>query len=267
MRRLCQIACTGLILCIGGLGFASESVASNGPSHHLGYILSADATQYRDDSLVPMRFSGGGGNIGLGWTFRRHRVQLAVNIGLGASYVTERMGNPGLVLPLWCQMSGYRLGFARWEHMTMHLGMFWRSRITQAMLYSWDDAHFYFLASHVAGPSARIEWPLPKNKKLIGAIYLPMLGIIGRPPAQRFVKQEIPNWDFLIVKPHENMELATFAIYRSVAADVGVMWEGKRSTMTFAYEFDFEYSNHPDTVYYLVHRLVFTQFIGIGGDS
>lgn len=244
---------------------ASTSGSKKSATHFLEYSAGVDAPQFRDDLLVPMRFSGLGVRLGIGWQYDGRLLLWRAKGGIGASYLRERLGNQGVLIPIWFQLSGYRRAFSHWRNATLHLGVTWQSRITSAMLTAWDDAHLYYLASHVVGPGTTVEWSLPKDKKLTWHVHWPLLGMICRPPEERFVKQEDINADHLFVKSHAHRSWATFGNYRTIGTELGIQWKAKRSRMRLSFEFDYEYTHFSKPLHSLSHRLVFTQQIAIGG--
>ncbi len=232
--------------------------------HSIGYNVHLDVLQLREDLLVPIRFTGPQLGLSPDWIYRGQNFWFWLNIGVAFAYLEERFDNPAMALSTWARTAiAFRVHGSpatKWE-----LGALWRSRITDAMLISWDDAHVYALASHVIGPIARFRWTGFRRTDVIIELTLPLVGLVGRTEELRYSKQEYPNGRYLYAEPHKQLFFAILPDYLSVELSIGARWKLRRSSLGLSYVLDFEREGRPRPFARLSHGLVLTQEFNLGG--
>ena len=258
-----------LVLSAGGRdtfadGREGDAPRPGAPAHFLGYGVSVDAMQAREDLLVPQRFVGPQLAASLRWTCEIPAARFGAALGASFSYMFEDHGQPGVTVSTWARLEAV-FRFAPIAHHRVELGGLWRSRVSDGFYPSWDDAHFYVLASHVIGPSLRYAWTGLDKLDIIADLRLPFFGFNGRSMDLRTRKQEYPNGRFLFAEPHENLLLAAPPEYLSLEFEVGARWHLRRSRLRLSYVLDFEREARPRPVARLSHCLVLTQEFGLGG--
>ncbi len=232
--------------------------------HSLGYEAHLEVLQLREDLLVPMRFTGPQLGLSLDWFYHARNFWFWLNIGAAFAYLQERLENPAMALSTWARLAMvfrvHESSKNEWD-----LGASWRSRVTAAMLVSWDDAHIYALASHMLGPVARFQWTGLGRTDILIELTLPLLGFVGRTEEIRYSKQEYSNGRYLYAEPHKQLFFASLPNYWSVELTLGARWKLRRSNLRLSYVLDFEREARPRPFARLSHGLVLAQEFSLGG--
>ncbi len=133
---------------------------------------------------IPKNWSGPGGGVQIACCYKNESWSLASQLGLSLSYLEERFGNGGALLTPSLLLEGYSRILEKGT-LSIELGGVLRSRISDTYLFSWDEAYLYYLASHMIGPAATLEWKGFQKSTLILGLRLPSLGFVGRPYDER----------------------------------------------------------------------------------
>lgn len=246
-------------------GAAAERAASeegfNG--HHFSYGISLCHDQAREDLLVPFRWAGVGVGIPVAWSFVGETWTLGTELRLAVSYLEERYGNGGFIAtPEFLFECSGRI----WERgpLDFELGAVLRFRINDEELFSWDDAHLYYLASHMIGPEAVLEWDRLNKSILYLRLGLPFIGFVGRPEEKRFVKQELGSVGVYFTEPNRNLEFATLPDYTSFELAIGITRLLRRSALKLEYVLDYERYSEPIPFTRLTNSMMFSHDIRLG---
>jgi hypothetical protein len=230
----------------------------------LTYGIMAYHDQAREELLVPMRWGGPGGGIQIAWGYRGEAWSFDMQLGLSLSYLEEHYGNGGALLTPSLLLEGYGR-FVEKGPLSIDLGVVLRSRISDAYLFSWDDAHLYYLASYMLGPALSLEWAGYKKSIVTFGMRLPSLGFVGRPHDERFVKQDgTDHVGFYFSEPNSNLVFAAPPGYFSFEFSVGFRWPVKRSHIRLEYVLDYERYTEPRTFTRLRNAVVFSHDIALG---
>ncbi len=223
--------------------FTALALYPNSFEFSYGIITCHD--QAREELLVPMRWSGLGGGLQIAWGYKGEGWSLVTQLGLSLSYLEERFGNGGAILTPSMRLEGYGCILEKGP-LSIDLGAVLRSRITDTYLFSWDDAHLYYLASHMLGPAATLKWDGFDKYIMTFGIRLPFIGIVGRPEDERFVKQDGINYlGFYFSEPNSNLTFASLPSYLSFEFLFGIEWPLKRSHLRLEYILDYERYTEP----------------------
>ena len=246
-------------------GAAAEQAAKeerfNG--HHFSYGISLCHDQAREDLLVPFRWAGVGVGIPVAWSFVGEILTVGTELKLALSYLEERYGNGGFIATPEFLFEWYgRI----WERgpLDFALGAVLRFRINDEELFSWDDAHLYYLASHMIGPEAVLEWDRLNKSILYLRLGLPFIGFVGRPEEKRFVKQELGSVGVYFTEPNRNLEFATLPDYTSFELAIGITRLLRRSALKLEYVLDFERYSEPVPFARLTNSIMFSHDIKLG---
>ena len=209
-----------------GLGFAipqpamaaGEEVPASRHALGVGAGLRGDAV--REDLVVPLTFSGPGvrllalyrGWIGPGL--------LTVRADVGLAFLFNRYGHIAATLDYSAE--------AAWTARVLR-GMGWHLSLGPVValdsrvnyLYSWDDAHGYWLGSQWLGPMLRHARRLSDRWQLESSASLALLGFEGRPPAYRYNKQDaLTHVDYFFSQPQQSERFVTLADLQVLRIDV-----------------------------------------------
>jgi hypothetical protein len=246
-------------------GAATEQAAEEErfAGHHFSYGLFLCHDQAREDLLVPMRWVGVGAGIPVAWSFVGDFWTFSAEIRLSLSYLEERYGNGGAIATPALLFEGTGRIWERGS-LSFDLGAVLRFRINDQGLFSWDDAHLYYLASHMLGPTAVLEWDCLTKSVPYLRLSLPLIGFAGRPEEDRFIKQELGSLGVFFTEPNSNLKFATLPSYFSFELSVGIARLLRRSTLRLEYVLDYERYSKPQPFTRLTNTIVFVHDIKPG---
>lgn len=186
MRRRRFVTTIGILL------FALGQPRAHGESeshHTLGVGMGLRGDVVRDDLLVPLAFAGPGLQL---QGFYRGWVGpgvLTTRADLGFAFLFNRYGHQAGTLTYSADAAWTftALRASTW-HVALGPALALDSRIS--LLFSWDDAHAYWLGSQWLGPAARFMSRLTGTWRMEASAALALLGFEGRPPSYRYKKQE-----------------------------------------------------------------------------
>jgi hypothetical protein len=225
------------------------------------YGFTAYHDQAREELLVPMRWSGPGGGIQIALCYQGDTWSFATELGLSLSYLEERFGNGGALMTPSLLLEGYGRIVEKGP-LSINLGTLLRSRISDAYLFSWDDAHLYYLSSHMLGPTATLEWNGFDKSMVTLGMRLPSLGFVGRPHEQRFIKQDgINHIGFYFSEPNSHLAFAMPPSYYAFELSCGIEWPTRRSHMRLTYILDYERYTEPRSFTRFRNAIVFSHDI------
>jgi|GEM_PF-3412204 len=211
------------ITCTSAAAKASDQGVARPEAGHtliLGAGLRGDAV--REDLIVPLTFSGPGLRLLLAYRGRLGPGLLAVSGDVGMSMLWNRYGHPGATLDhnVDAAWTGRVLRGMSW-HLEMGPQIALDSRFNY--LFSWDDAHGYWLGSQWLGPAFRWEGRLTDRWRLESRASFAVLGFEGRPPVYRYHKQETrADPTYFFTQPNSSEKFVTLTDLQVVRLDVAV---------------------------------------------
>jgi hypothetical protein len=176
----------------------------------------------REDLLVPLAFAGPGlqlhgfyrGWVGRGVVSARADVALA--------FLFNRFGHPGATLTWGTDVAWtFNVLYADAWHLEVGPALAFDNRTS--LLFSWDDAHAYWLGSQWLGPAARTLRRLTDTWRLEASAAMALLGFEGRPPRYRYNKQEASyHVDYYFTVPEQSEKFVMLNDLQVVRLDVAV---------------------------------------------
>lgn len=152
-------------------------------AHALGVSLGVAGRGVRDDLLTPLAFGGGGLDLGVRYAGHVGPGLLEGALDAGLVMMVERHGNGGAAID-WNLVARYLFpagAFAVGPSFGLDHDVYY--------LYSWDNAHGYWLGARWIGVSARVNVALGDAAlDLAGDVAL--AGFFSRPPEYRLEKQD-----------------------------------------------------------------------------
>jgi hypothetical protein len=174
------------------------------PRHALGAGVGLRADVVREDLVVPLGFAGPGLRLLPSYRGRVGPGVLAARADLGLAFLFNRYGHIAATLDYGAE-AAWTVTVRRRENWHLALGpaLALDSRVNY--IYSWDDAHVYWLGSEWLGPAARYGRHLNDRWRLEAGATLALLGFEGRPPTNRYNKQEAsPHLGYFFTQPHRS---------------------------------------------------------------
>jgi hypothetical protein len=190
--------------------------------HALGVSLGARADTVRDDLLVPLTFAGPGIGVALSYRGAIGPGELVARADVGFSYVANRYGHGGATLDWGADAAWtvpiYRLPTSYWA---LGPAVVLDSRLS--VIYSWDDAHAYWLGTEWLGPQLRYGQRLSETWSLESSLTFALAGFERRPPAYRYRKQDLrPGAGYLLGRPLASQDGVTTLDLQAVRLEVGL---------------------------------------------
>jgi hypothetical protein len=225
MTRPCPLLRSALA--VGSCLLVSSVALADGPSapepRHaiaVGAGLWGDAV--REDLLVPLTFSGPGLRLMVGYRGQIGPGLLAISGDVGMAVLWNRYGHMGAGVDHDVD--------AAWT-LRVFRALSWQLALGPAValdshfnyIFSWDDAHAYWLGSQWLGPALRSEGRVSDRWRWEARASFALLGFEGRPPAYRYHKQETrPSVTYFFTRPNSDEAFVTIADLQVVRADVAV---------------------------------------------
>ncbi len=196
------------------------------PRHALAVGLGLRADAVREDLLVPLTFSGPGVRLMVGYRGEVGPGMLAANGDLGFAFLLNRYGHQAAAIEHNLDAS-WTVPFRRTTVSHWALGPMVAAEGHFNYIYSWDDAHPYWLAAQWLGPAVRYGRALSERWRLESRAALAVLGFEGRPPTYRYRKQEMrPSVTYPFTQPYGPESFVTVADLQAVRFDLALRRTG-----------------------------------------
>ena len=201
--------------------------------------LLAAYDQFRDDALIPLRWSGPAAGLSVGWGRASGPVRHAFSLTVPASFLHNRFDDPGYAL-------GIEISYT-FDHMvasdlaagSAYLGLRAGWDLHDGFYESWDDEHIYWLNVYSVGPRALWSRPLGETTRISATLDVPLVAVVGRPPAQRLTKTDrLASPLFHLTEPHKDLTFATVWDYPAtrVGLSLARRWGGSWLVITYGLE-------------------------------
>jgi hypothetical protein len=208
-----------LVLCAARPAVADDAAP---PRHAVAASAGMRGDSVREDLVVPLTFSGPGVRFSAGYRGELGPGLLAANGEMGMAFLWNRFGDQAVAIDhdvdvAWT-VPVRRTGTSHWAVGPM-IALDGRFNY----LFSWDDAHAYWLAAQWLGPAARYGRRLGERWRLEARASLALVGWEGRPPTYRYRKQETrPSVTYPFTQPYGAESFVTPADLQLVRLDVAV---------------------------------------------
>lgn len=172
------------------------------------YGLRPELIQIRDDTLRPLRWTGGTLGLVLGLDVYRASGRHRADVDLAFGPVFNRYGHVGVVFEQGLHYA-YVHRVAQGRPFDVLVGGAYRYHSLDAVYADWDDSFMYWFTMHTLAPAVAFEArPSPLSDVLV-SIELPLVGIVSRPPEERIYKVDPMNqpWRWFELT-HQDSELA-----------------------------------------------------------
>ena len=206
---------------------ATAVVASR---NFLGVTGEAGLVSFREDLLVPLSFSGPGFALGGSFAHRSDGSLLDLDLSMRISYGINRFDHEAISLStrirsawLWNIRSGGRLG-------ELWIGAVLPFRINDMYIFSWDDAHMYWITSYGMGPAIQWRSHYSSETTIAVGMDLPVVHLVSRPPSYRFDKQDGMNrFFFWLGHPQRSFQLEPIGSYTAITLHGTMEWRSAES--------------------------------------
>jgi hypothetical protein len=236
------------------------------PAAPIGFALGVTlgANLLRDDLLVPFRWTGPLVGLSASGSFMTGRVRHRPEISLSVTSATNRHGNAALAVDIG---GGYRLLFDRLVGLAggaFEPGVLIFYRQHNALLWSWDDAHDYWLNGFGIGPALAWRRVLSDRTTFCVEAGGSLLAFASRPPEYRRNKQDrLETVGFYFIENFRDLEVSLPDRYQ--AADVRAGFETRvgRGLIAAGYRFDLLRATWPEPGVALLHGAWFRWHPGV----
>lgn len=172
--------------------------------------------------MVPLTFSGPGARLLLGYRGAVGPGTLAVRGDMGMAFLFNRFGHQAATIDYGVEASfTARVFRGRDWHLALGPAVALDNRVSY--LYSWDDAHGYWLGSQWLGPSMRFAGRLSDAWRIESGASLALLGFASRPPSYRYNKQDgMERLGYYFDRPTSNETFVSLADLQVLRVDAAV---------------------------------------------
>lgn len=218
----------------------------------LGVAFGAD--QLRDDLLVPFRWTGPLVGLTAGGSFLTGRVRQQPELSLSVTSATNRHGNAALAVDIG---AGHRLLLDRSIRLVggaFEPGVLVFYRQHNALLWSWDDAHDYWLNGFGIGPA--LAWRRSLSDRSTFGIEAAgsLLAFASRPPEYRHNKQDrLETVGFYFIENFRDLRVSLPDKYQAADLRAGIEWRAGQGTIAAGYRLDLLRATWPEPGVALLH--------------
>lgn len=246
-----------------------DSVPAAAPSARAsvtyGFVAAHD--QVREELLAPLRWGGAGGGVHAAWRREAGAGRHTLSLTAPATVLSNRFGDEGIGLSPRVEYSYVReVAGVRPLGGTLRAGVQAGWSMYAGYYGSWDEEHAYWLTATSLGP--RVEWSrqVARGTSLEGAVSVPALALVSRPPLHRRNKiDDLTRPLFYLFGTHRDARLAAFPDLAALRAEVAVERGTGRTRLVVGYELESVSHDRPDAIRRLAGRLVVARRVAIGG--
>jgi len=190
------------------------------PRHALAIGAGLRGDAVREDLVVPLTFSGPGVRLLAAYRGWVGPGLLSARGDLGLAFLFNRFGHIAATLDYNAEVAWTTrvLRGVGW-HLSLGPAIALDSRVNY--LYSWDDAHGYWLGTEWLGPMVRHTRRVSDRWRLEAGTSLALVGFEGRPPSYRYNKQDaLTHVDYFFTQPQRSERFVTLADLQVLRIDV-----------------------------------------------
>ncbi|MFC1547223.1 hypothetical protein ACFL5M_01725 [Candidatus Neomarinimicrobiota bacterium] len=229
---------------------AGQENAIRYPIHHIGYEIGLELASLREDLLVPLGFHGPGLSVGFRYAIDAGQFRFYMPLHLKLDYVRNRYSHDGVALSLDLRPSLTVELFETQELGKFGAGICLPVEMNNIYLFSWDEAHLYWLSTQSLGIALDWRKELRRDREANVQILLPILTGLSRPPTYRYTKQEaMDDLSFHFTKTHENIKWYGPDDYHSVFIRFQLTKTNPRGLTMLGMEFEYERFDLPKKIY------------------
>jgi hypothetical protein len=201
----------------------------------IGYMVSIDRPAIRDGLLVPLSFSGAGLGLGIDSRLQGEFWAGGASFNMVMGYVWNRYDHGGVIWPI-----DFKIYAARQIYSIAEKGCFEiRIPVTLSQrdyyIFSWDDAHLYWLTAHWSGIGLGYHVPISTMWKLSAFVQTPLFSFVARPPDYRYNKQDaLKRISFYFSKTQEGLTFTLPDQFRGIDADLTIGRSLKRTYLSIS---------------------------------
>lgn len=210
-------------------------ISGAGATVSTGYFANLNNYVIRDDYLVPLKFSGIGIDLGAELQWQKNRWSGNGLLSAGIGYIQNRFGHGGV--PLSVSLKGHIAGevYKSPSAGTFSISLPLNAGFNDYYMFSWDDAHLYWMTAHWAGLGIKYGRELSRNYKLSSWVSTPLLSLVGRPPEFRYNKQDaLRQFSFYFTETEKNLTVEFPDKFRGIDAGLTIERPLKKSAASLS---------------------------------
>lgn len=245
---------------------AGNPAGADRPAPAWAFRLRTDVALYRmrDDLLAPLRYAGPALGFRLAVERRTANAEQEAHLRFGIAAGLNRYRHGAFAVPISGSYTYLRpLDLARGRAFSALLGIAGSARMDDMYFIQWDDAHLYWLTTYAIGPAARVRVPLSGDRALSFDAGAPVLGVVSRPPKERFNKVDrlvYPGTWF--TKPHQDLSFATWPDLFGADLRVAYTRSAGRRPARLVYDASFRTTPNPRRAVVLEQAIGFEWTLG-----
>ena len=253
--RRSRLVAAAVVLVLAAARVDAEAARFRPNGFALGVVLGVD--QLRDDALVPFRWTGPLVGLSLGGDFRTDRIRHQPELSLSVASAANHFGQGALAADVAAAYRVFakplRLAGGGFEYGGL---LFYRQH--NALLYSWDDAHDYWLNGIGVGPA--LAWRRALSPRAAVGIEAAgsLIAFVSRPPAYRRNKQDrTEQIGFYFIENFRDLHASLPDRYQSADVRAGLEWRAGRGVLAAGYRLDLVRATWPAPGIALLHGVWF----------
>jgi hypothetical protein len=230
--------------------FQSQDTTKTGyPVNTLGISINPALSSYREDLLVPVSFDGPSIMLGAVFTRWQEHDYYKIHFRFGFGYLQNRFSHESAVIKL-DLISSWLKKIKRYQR----YGEIWAGiqlpiQMNDLYLFSWDDAHLYWLTVYSLGPAIGWKKELSAKYDIFIRFHFPVFNLVSRPPAYRYNNQDALNHiGFHFSEPHKALHFESLEDYRSFTLQIDLIKNKKVTGWNFGLEFQYDYFRKPKPI-------------------
>jgi len=230
------------------MGFTTEGLAQQDGSGGYSYKIGLGYGGCRDDLLVPLAFRGPGLFTGLSYTSSLGAWKFEVEGRFKFDFVFNRFWHPGAILSHDLIPRISRV-ISEGHRGRTTLGLSTPIESNNQFLFSWDDAHLYWLNIRSVQIDLSHQWKSKSDNLIDMKVSLPVLNFISRPKAYRYEKQDASLLWLGLYSPDEERDFKHVGMSQYQAYSLEISRKHQEKQVWWSLQLDYDHYTDPEDVW------------------
>jgi hypothetical protein len=188
--------------------------------------------------------------LGGNYTHQTEKNSINIHLKLGIGYLKNRYSHEAVRLALEMCPSWIRKLIDHQKYGEFWGGISIPMQIKDLFIFSWDEAHLYWLTAYSLGIATEWQKKIPQKYKVVARMEIPLVGWVSRPPTYRYNKQDALNHlGFHLTEPNKSLHFETLDDYRALFIQMLFKREMRRSLLNLGLEFQYIYCRKPQKIW------------------
>lgn len=230
------------------LALSVESLGQADGSGGYSYKIGLGYGACRDDLLIPLAFRGPGLVTGLSYTRSLGVWKFELEGRFKFDFVFNRFWHPGAILS-YDFVPGISRVISEGHRGRTTLGFSAPVESNNQFLFSWDDAHLYWLNIRSIQLDLSQQWKSKSDNLLKVEVSLPVLSFVSRPKAYRYEKQDASLLWLGLYSPDEDREFKRAGISQYQAYSLEISRKRPEKPVWWSLQLDYDHYMVPEDVW------------------